>query len=99
MKAAVSPFPRVSATGQNKILLNSDPFPVGREPSGWLPSGGCRAFEKLSRECTIRQHPTVPLRFKDTSPEADPSDTDPLSLNVKVNFKAKVKFKVKVNLE
>ena len=67
MKAAVSSFPRVGAPGQSKILLNSDPFPFGREPSGWLPSGrwlpsggwlalgGCKAFEeKLSRECTIR---------------------------------------------
>ena len=90
MKAAVSPFPRVSATGQSKILLNSDPFPPVGDSSGWLPNStdlyywyifisqntntegiagksariqvdgcprGCRAFEKLSRECTIRQPP------------------------------------------
>ena len=107
MKAAVSSFPRVGAPGQSKILLNSDPFPFGREPSGWLPSpiwlpsggwlalGGMQSFwgEAFTWMHNSTLNPTVPLRFKDTSPEPNPSDTDPLSLKVKWKWKFKSKIK------
>ena len=65
---------------------------------GW-PSGGMQSFwgEAFTWMHNSTLNPTVPLRFKDTSPEANPSDTDPLSLKVKWKWnESEIKVKVKI---